>query len=64
MISNLEVIQIADHCSQPIEAVVRVYGGRGSLKMRDRVKVSASILGLEPPPEPEQNAEISELNFD
>lgn len=64
MISNVEIIQIAEHCSQSLEGVVRVYSGGGSHRIRDRVKVSASILGIEPPLERASTAEITELNFD
>ena len=63
-VTNTELIQIADHCSQSIEAVVRTYRGGGSARIRDRVKVSASVLGIEPPPERETDAETRELNFD
>lgn len=61
---NTELLQIADHCSQSIESVVRTYRGGGSARIRDRVKVSAAVLGIEPPPEREMDLETSELNFD
>lgn len=63
-ISNKELIEISRHSSQSIDAVVRVYNGGCSARIRDRVKASEDILGLESPPGRDIDPETAELNFD
>jgi hypothetical protein len=63
-ILNSEIVELAKHSSQSIDSVVRVYQGGSTARIRERVKVSASVLGFDPPPEREDDDEIEELNFD
>lgn len=63
MLINVELIELARHCSQSTESVLRVYHGNGSDRIRERVKTSAAVLGLEPPPEREDDSETRELDF-
>jgi len=63
MLINQEIKEVASHCNQTVAAVLRVYHGGGTERVRERVKVSAAILGLEPPPDPEDKSELSELDF-
>ena len=64
MLVNHEVLEVAEHCNITPSAVLKVYHGAGTNRIRERVKVSAAVLGLEPPPEREDRSELSELNFD
>ncbi len=63
MLSNHEVSQVARHCNQTNSAVLRVFHGGGTRRVRERVKMSAAVLGLEPPPERESRSEVEELDF-
>ncbi len=63
MLINDEITEVARHCNQTVGAVLRVYHGGGAERVRERVKTSAAILGLEPPPEAEDRSELEELDF-
>ena len=63
MLSNHEVQEVAQHCNQTQKSVLRIYHGGGTARVRERVKLSAAILGLEPPPEPESRQDVEELDF-
>lgn len=64
MISNSEILDVARHSSQSTEAVLRAYHGKGSERIRDRVRVSAEVLGIEPPLSRPDDSETRELDFD
>ncbi len=64
MIVNSELIEVARHSSQSTEAVLRAYLGKGSDKIRERVRISAETLGIEPPLSRPDDSETRELDFD
>ena len=63
MLINHEISEVARHCNQTVASVLRVYHGGGTERVRERVKLSAAVLGLEPPPETEDKSELRELDF-
>jgi hypothetical protein len=63
MLINHEVNEVARHCNLTAAAVLRVYHSGGSTRNRERVKMSAMVLGLEPPPEKDDRSELDELDF-
>jgi hypothetical protein len=63
MLINHEIQEVARHCNQTTAAVLRIYHGKGTERVRERVRMSAAVLGFEPPPEPDDRAELDELDF-
>jgi len=63
MLVNHEVAEVAKHCNQTQAAVLRVYHGGGTARVRERVKLSAQVLGMEPPPEKDDSVDVRELDF-